>query len=101
MPKWLEKRTLGTVYWVEAPALYVLFLLAAYGLWAVLKSQGADETALRNAFLSVMGVGTFVVSGYVWLASNNTTTRMFAVLAKLSALIFVGLYLSTVIWGIK
>lgn len=60
---WLKKKMLGTVYWLEAPALYVLFRLVGYALWAILKSKGVDESVLRNTHVSIMGVGAAIATG--------------------------------------
>ncbi|MEW8441874.1 MAG: hypothetical protein AB2689_27320 [Candidatus Thiodiazotropha taylori] len=94
MPRWLENRTLGTVFWLEAPALYILFVLLGYGLWFILKSGDFDQEITQNVFIAILGLGVVAASVYTWLVSKNTSRQLFTVLARLSVLFYIGLFIS-------
>lgn len=90
----LSSRSLGLVFWVEAPAIYALFMLASYGIFLVLKSYGIESGVRNGVHLGFMGAGTLVASAYIWLVAKNTSTLVFTVLARCCALGYVGLFIA-------
>lgn len=90
-------RTLGTVFWLEAPAIYILFLLVGYGALLVADSYGITPELRLRIHFGFMGLGTVAASVYIWMASENTSRRIFTVAARLFAVAYVVLFL-LVLW---
>ncbi len=93
----LLSRSLGSVYWIEAPAIYLLFMMCSYGLMIALKPKGINETTLHFIHIVLMGIGTVTASTYIWLASTNTSKKIFTYLARISVVAYLALYAAVVI----
>ena len=93
----LLSRPLGSVYWIEAPAIYLLFIMCSYGLMIALKPQGINESTLHFMHIVIMGLGTVFASTYIWLTSSNTSKKLFTLLARISVVAYLALYATVVI----
>jgi len=98
---WFSKRTLGLAFWMEAPAILVLFYMFSFGMLLLLKEQGIDELIIKNIQISIIGLGVLVASTYIWLVSKNTSRRIYTILSRIYVLLNLTLFVVGLIIGIE
>ena len=96
MPRFSD-RPPGSVWWLEAPAIYLLSLMSSYAVRLILEANGAGRMTLVTCHITLTGAGVLLASGYIWPTSANTSSRLFTHLARLSVLLYAALYIATVI----
>ena len=89
-----SNRSLGTVFWIEAPAIYILFMMASYGIMIILEGYVADSTIKIIHFI-LMGLGTIIASNYILIVSKNTSKPIFTLLARILAVSYILLFIAT------
>ena len=95
-----EKRlstSLGFVFWFEAPAIVLVFVILANIVWVALESLSFSKTGVKAGFFVVIFAGLILVCSYVWLVSGNTRKRAFSWLAKLWVIALVGVHVAWVL----
>ncbi len=97
----LFARPLGSVFWLEAPAIIVVVVMVSYGLKLSLETLGVADSILNNLHLFFIGLAVTLSNGYIWLTSQNTSKVIYTYLSRSIVLLNIGVYISMVIMSLK
>ncbi len=95
-----KSRTLGTVYWIEAPGIFMFFVILGYGAWFLLKDNGVSLSMMRSVYYIFLGLGVVLSCSYIWGTSKNTSKYIYTLLAKASVITYLCLYLAIIVKGL-
>lgn len=83
-----EKSSLGQVFWLTAPFVYILGVIVGGFLWFFLGKMGASPLILSVSYHVPLSISAIIASILLWKASNGSMVLIYRFLGRVAAIVY-------------